>query len=412
MKIAQYIPFLIAVFSFSAVSAQRDTSLISKKSGKDTTAFVVDSSKQRDVIDVLLHILKKDTTGQSRVKAKKLAFSVLPGAGYSLSTGFALDISSNLAFYTTATHSENLSAIDFESVFDTHNQKIFESRSQIWFHNNDYKLTVDLRWKEYPTTTYGLGTSASALNADKINYQYYRISPVFFKRITGALYAGVGYTYDKHYNITQSGNSNGTVSDFTKYGFATQSASSGTVINLLFDNRQNPINPLNGGYASLIYRDDFTFLGSDSHWQELLIDLRRYIKVSPDRNNNILAFWSIIAVTSGNVPYLDLPYTASDTYNNSGRGYAEQRFRGKDELYLEGEFRFGITRNGLLGGAVFTNAESFSEYPSNNFVKIAPAAGAGIRIKVNKHSNTNVALDYAYGIYGSHGLFVNLGENF
>lgn len=79
---------------------------------------------------------------------------------------------------------------------------------------------------------------------------------------------------------------------------------------------------------------------------------------------------------------------------------------------MKPKYRFGILKNGLLGGAVFTNAESFSEFPSNRFVKIAPAAGAGIRIKINKHSNTNVALDYAYGIYGSHGLFVNLGENF
>jgi hypothetical protein len=413
MKMIKYLLLLIAIFGAQSSMAQQDTSARSKNAKvPQGQPSVIDSSKQIDAIDILRTIFLKNSPPNARLHAKKLVFSVIPGAGYSLSTGFAIDLSSNLAFYTTAAHHENLSAIDFESVLDTHNQKIFESRSQIWFDNNDYKLTVDLRWKEYPTTTYGLGTSASAINADKINYEYYRISPILFKRITGAFYAGAGFTLDKHYNITQSGNANGTVSDFTKYGFTTQSTSSGTIINLLFDNRLNPINPLNGAYASLIYRDDFTFLGSDSHWQQLSLDLRKYFKVSPDRNNNILAFWSILAFTNGNAPYLDIPYTAWDTYNNSGRGYAEQRFRGKDELYLEGEFRFGITKNGLLGGAVFTNAESFSEYPSNKFVKIAPAAGAGIRIKINKHSDTNVAIDYAYGIYGSRGLFVNLGENF
>jgi hypothetical protein len=60
---------------------------------------------------------------------------------------------------------------------------------------------------------------------------------------------------------------------------------------------------------------------------------------------------------------------------------------------------------------VFANAESFSELQTNRFEKIAPAAGAGLRLKINKHSNTNVCLDYAYGT-NSHGIFVNLGEMF
>ena len=38
--------------------------------------------------------------------------------------------------------------------------------------------------------------------------------------------------------------------------------------------------------------------------------------------------------------------------------------------------------------------------------------GFGIRIKVNKVSNTNIAIDYGFGLDGSHGFFVNLGELF
>jgi len=82
----------------------------------------------------------------------------------------------------------------------------------------------------------------------------------------------------------------------------------------------------------------------------------------------------------------------------------------KNELYLEGEYRFGILRNGLLGGVVFANGETFSGLNSG-FQRVAPALGTGLRIKINKHSDTNVCLDHAYGI-GSHGLFVNLGEMF
>ena len=413
MKTIKYLGLVITVFGFLKGSAQNDTLLIKKNAASEKIAgSIIDSSKQRDAIDFIAKIFHKNTPADSRLHAKKLVFSVVPAIGYSLTTGFAIDISSNVAFYTSANHDNNLSAVDLETVYDARNQKIIVSRSEIWFDKNKYKLTTDLRWTMFPIDTYGIGTTATTATSDHIIYKYYRISPILFERVAGAFYAGAGFTFDRHYDISQAGNTNGTVSDFTKYGFASKSTSSGTVINLLFDNRLNPINPLNGGYISLIYRDDFIFLGSDSHWQEVSLDLRKYFKVSPDRNNNILAFWSILAFTNGNVPYLDLPYTASDTYNNSGRGYPEQRFRGKNELYLEAEYRFGILKNGLLGGAVFSNAESFSELQTNRFVKIAPAAGAGLRIKINKHSDTNVCLDYAYGIYGSHGFFVNLGEMF
>jgi hypothetical protein len=405
LKTFKYLLFATTIFSFLKVKAQQET-FSSKKD-----AVVIDSSKQRDLIDFVAKILKKDTSGNKRLKAKKLLFSVVPAFGYSLTTGFAIDLTANVAFYTGPDHKENLSAIDGEAIVDTKNQKIFASRSEIWFADNSYKLITDLRFEKYPISTYGLGTTATNATEDPLVYNYVRAYATFFKKITGDLYGGVGYNYDYHYNITEAGTANGTISDYDKYGFSPQSTSSGVILNLLFDNRRNPINPLNGGYASIIYRDNFTFLGSDSKWQELQMDFRRYIRLSPT-SNNVLALWGIAAFNTGNVPYLDLPYTASDTYNNSGRGYPEQRFRGKNELYAEAEYRFGITNNGLLGGVVFSNAESFSEFQTNRFVKIAPAAGTGIRLKINKHSDTNVCIDYAVGIYGSHGVFVNLGEDF
>ncbi len=106
-----------------------------------------------------------------------------------------------------------------------------------------------------------------------------------------------------------------------------------------------------------------------------------------------------------------MPSNGWDTYGNTGRGYIQSRFAGKKMLYLESEFRFGITRNGLFGGVVFANAASYSEF-NNRFEVIQPAAGAGIRFKFNKFSRTNVAVDYAVGNGGSKGVFINLGEVF
>jgi hypothetical protein len=411
LKKFKYLLCLFSVLSSYSAYAQKDTLLVKTNTTEKPQLPIIDSSKQLDAIDILYRILGKTAAETKRQKSNKLNFSLVPAFGYSLSTGFAVDLTGNVAFYTSSTHTENLSEIDAEQIFDTKGQLIFTSRSEIWAHDNDYKFVTDLRLERYPEDTYGIGTGTTQAKENPIDFTYLRTYFTVFKKIVPDFYGGAGYNLDYHYNISQKGNADNTVSDFTKYGFAPQSTSSGFTLNLLYDSRRNKINPLGGGLASITYRDNYTFLGSDHNWQELNLEFKKFLKLS-DKSNNILAFWSIVQFTSGTVPYLDLPANGEDMYNNSGRGYPQDRFRGKNFLYLESEYRFGITKNGLIGGVVFANAESLSEFQTNRFQKVAPAAGTGLRVKINKHSDTNVCLDYAAGLYGSHGLFVNLGEMF
>jgi hypothetical protein len=61
---------------------------------------------------------------------------------------------------------------------------------------------------------------------------------------------------------------------------------------------------------------------------------------------------------------------------------------------------------------LFANFESFSEINTWKFQSVAPAGGVGLRVKLNKYSRTNIAIDYGFGRQGSRGFFVNLGEAF
>jgi len=403
-----YLLFAV-VFTCSNAFAQQKYSPGVKQKNSDTIA--ADSSNQKDIVDLFEKIISKNTSPEKRSAAGKFNFSVIPYGGYSLSTGYIADISANAGFYTASDHHQNLSVISSDLGYDSKIQKLLRIRSEIWGAANDFKVVSDLRYEIYPTDTYGLGTFSKLADADAIDYRYIRVYETVLKKITGSYYAGAGYNLDYHYNITATGNPDGSISDFMKYGQPKSSTSSGLNVDFLFDNRENPINPLGGAYASFIFRQNTTFLGSNNNWESAQADFRKYIKLSAN-SNNVLAIWSIAAFTWGDAPYLDLPATGSDMYNNSGRGYAIGRYRGKNELYLEAEYRFALTSNGILGAVLFANAESFSGLQTGSFEGVAPAAGTGIRIRVNKHSNSNICIDYGVGINGSRGLFVNLGEVF
>jgi hypothetical protein len=144
----------------------------------------------------------------------------------------------------------------------------------------------------------------------------------------------------------------------------------------------------------------------------LQVDIRHYIKL-PGSSNNVLSFWSYNNLTlAGTPPYLDMPSIGWDDYSNTGRGYVPGRYTGRNLLYFESEYRFGLTRNGLIGGVVFGNAESILKSTTSGLHDVIPGGGFGLRIKVNKYSNTNVAIDYGFGIGGSRGFFFNVGEVF
>jgi hypothetical protein len=378
---------------------------------KPDSAIQADTVKQTDVIDLLNQAFKRKNASNER-PARKANFSIVPNAGYSLTTGYLVDISGNVGFYTSTDHlHQNLSALDEDLDYDSKNQKVALIRGEVWGGNNDYKLVADVRWEQFPEYTYGLGTLTTNNQANPIDFKYQRTYLTVYKKIIPNYYVGMGYNLDYYYGISEKGTLDNTISDFKKYGEPSQTTSSGLDLNFLFDNRKNPINPKNGGYVDITYRQNMDILASNSNWSSLHIDFRRYFKLST-QSNNILAVWSILWFTYGNVPYLDLPATGQDMFNNSGRGYIQGRFTGKNMIYLETEYRFGLTKNGLLGGVVFANGQSLSEYSTNSFKSIAPATGAGLRLKFNKHSDTNVCIDYGYGFKGSQGFFLNLGEVF
>ena len=386
-------------------SLRVETSVMPDSSG------VLDKVEDKDIMDILGQLKRKSKREVMEArdrKPQKVQYSIVPAIGYTLSTGFVGLLSANAAFYVSDSATTNISSVSTSFNYSQYNQITIPIQANIWTRDNGYNVITEWRYFKYPQDTYGLGGQSLLENADRIDYSHIRLHQTVLRNITGAFYLGLGYHLDYRWKIKQEGINE----DVSAYGLPSKSVSSGVVANVLYDSRKNSINPIGGVYANARYRNNLKVLGSDTHWESLVLEFRKYVNF-PKGSRNTLAFWDFNWLTlSGKPPYLDLPSTSWDPSNNTGRGYIQGRFRSPNMLYFESEYRFAITQNGLLGGVVFGNAQSFSNWPAQKFNKIAPGAGMGIRIKINKTSRTNIAVDYGFGVKGSRGLFVNLGEVF
>ncbi len=392
---------LVMILNFITVNAE--TGVVLKKDSIH--------SELKDIVDILqggfkTH-LRKDPKS---LNGNGPFLSIIPVVGYSLQSGLTGAIVTNTSFYTD-NNKTRFSNLLVNGYYSQYHQYWFTANSNIFFEKYKIHLVGDSRYYNFPTETFGLGTDSKLSDALDIKFSYLRISQIVYRELIKSIFVGAGYNLDYHWNITTDTIQGKALTDLKKYQKGQRSVSSGISLNILFDNRKNSVNPEKGSYANIQYRPNMTLLGSDTNWQSLLVDLRHYIKF-PESSGNVLALWNYYNFTlQGTPPYLDTPSVGWDAYSNTGRGYVPGRYTGKNFMYLESEYRITISRNGLLGGVIFGNIENVFQKWSDSHT-IIPGGGVGIRIKMNKHSNTNLAIDYGFGVGGSQGLFFNLGEVF
>ena len=393
--------FFVFIISFKGLFAQADT-------------LTPQVSKQKDMGDVINSLSRHKKTDSSKVlsEVKKYHFSFVPAVGYTLQTGFAGIASANLAYKTDTNSITKVSSISTSFTYSQYRQSIIPFLLNIWTKNNKYNIISDNRFIEYPSDIYGLGGRTDPNQGITINFSGLKLHETLLRSINKNLFVGVGVYYDHFWNIKAIDSLKPRANMRLNRTLGKKEIASGLAFKVLYDNRLNQLNPTDGVFANVVFRPNFTFMGSQTNWQSLLVDLRTYITL-PSKSNNVLSLWSLNWLTTGGVPpYLLLPSTGWDDQYNTGRGYIQGRFRGDNMYYAEGEYRFQISRNGLFGGVVFLNAEKFSGEISKQFSTVAPGYGVGVRLKLNKFSGANLCVDYGFGENGSKGFFVNLGEVF
>lgn len=344
---------------------------------------------------------------------------------------FGLSLSSNFRF--TSEKETKISSAILTSDYTTLNQLMFALKTNIFTPGNKWVFSGD--WRFYVTSqpTYGLGTGYSKYPEDDLHnieqpmeFNMLRFHETASVQIARNTFMGLGVYYDWISEIDDKllDVENGVYTSHylynTKYDFDLESTTSvGLALSLSYDSRDLPNNASKGAYLSFTYKFYESMLGNRYDSGNVYLDLRKYVPLST-KNTNKLAFWFLgNFVTHGRLPYMNLTSIGWDQRGTSGRGYKQGRFRGENFLYTEAEFRGDLPiqkekHPERWGYVVFANVSTLSSNMDEIklFNSLAPGYGVGLRLMLKKVSKSNLTIDYARGLNGQGGVYINYNEMF
>ncbi|HQF47565.1 MAG TPA: BamA/TamA family outer membrane protein [Flavobacterium alvei] len=358
-------------------------------------------------------------------------FLIIPIIGSQPATGFSYGFVTQYTFKGKKID-DKYSSINLGATFTEKKQLLLNFKNSVMLKNNNIYLSGDWRFYIFSQPNYGLGTDiiprASKdddfdLNALKepMNYNYFKFHQTASWEVKNNYYVGAGVHLDWYTTITDE-NLDIANGQFTnhynysqKYGFNDKEyVVNGASLNLLYDSRDNQINTNRGMFANINYRFNPALTKSQYASSVLFMEYRYFLPLSKYNEQHVFSLWATGQfVTTGNVPYLNLPSIGWDQRSRSGKGYTQGLFRGQKMVYLETEYRFPITCNQLISGTLFANFTSASDKDRDIklFQYIQPAVGVGLRILIDKATRTNLIFNYAWGRH-SKAFYLNAGESF
>jgi len=382
-----------------------------------------ETPEQIDIFDYYRRLRKKDLPGQIEPwDYRKMMIAFAPVIGAKPSSGILLGAAGNVAFFRGDPSTTRISSVVASLTFSTKKQTALTERFTMFSRDDRFRFEGDHRAQWTSLETYDLGTTADTTVGVEARFDFFRLHQSAYLHLGPALYAGGGLYFDNHTNVrpAEGQEASWAESPYVQYSEAQglpleSQVSAGISVDLMSDTRDSFINASRGWLGKASYRTLFDgFLGGDSTWQKLTLDVRTYQPLSHDARHK-LAFWFFTdMVVGGTAPYFDLPGTGLDTYGRSARGFSEGQFRGERLAYGEIEYRATLTANGLLGMVAFLNTTTVTNLMGEEhlFDRFATGGGAGLRLLINKRSKTNLCLDFGFGVQGSRGIYLAVQEAF
>jgi hypothetical protein len=144
--------------------------------------------------------------------------------------------------------------------------------------------------------------------------------------------------------------------------------------------------------------------GSRREYQTYKISYNGFRSVA---NKQIFAYRAMACSANGSVPFYDLCLYG---FNSDLRGYTTGEFQNRRMFATQAEYRIELPKR--FGAVAFAGvggtARRWNDFRSD---QLLPAAGAGLRFKLDKRNHINYRIDVAFGRAGRT-ISIGLGEAF
>ena len=336
--------------------------------------------------------------------AKKNHLLVLPVIARSIETSWSFGTAISSTFHVNKKDSlirtSNLQSL---VLYSLKKQFIAAVNGTIYFPGEKYILSQQLSYSFFPDKFWGLGRMAPDSNAEPYDFRQFYVYLHGQRALARHLFIGALYEYQRLIKVDYKP---GGLFDKENVPGRNGYQVSGLGGSFTYDTRNEAFAPDRGIFLQGSFNHFARFLGSDFTYTNYVVDVRSFIRTY---KKQVLALQAYAFLNNGNVPLRSL---ASFGGANSMRGYYDGRYRDKDQVVLQAEYRAPLYRR--LGAVAFGGVGNVShncDYLSTRALKYS--YGGGLRIALTKSDRLNLRLDYGISRGGkSSGFYFQLGEAF
>lgn len=335
---------------------------------------------------------KKDTTG-----GMQSGIYPLPILFFTPETGLAGGAAA-LYLYRDSL-AQRASSVTGDIIYTAKKQIIIELSGDQYFDGGNYRLLSDVLFQKYPSKFFGIGNRTSSADEENYTPQSFVVHATLYRKIYSNINGGPFFRYENvSMKETNPGGQlvRGTITG-SKGG---TSAGVGLVAN--WDSRDNTFASRSGSLyqvTALFYRGAF---GSDFTYNDVQFETRNFFEIVPEQ---VFAVQTAGEFIDGAAPFQNLTKFGGQ---NLLRGYFDGRYRDKNGIAVQAEYRIPVWRRfGLVG---FVGAAQVSDKVSRfAIVRFWVAGGVGLRFSWNPKERVNIRLDYGVG-NNSSGMYITVTE--
>jgi hypothetical protein len=339
-------------------------------------------------------------TAATADSTRRRGVSVLPALGYAPETGVVVGAAVFTLRRNPRDSSVRPSSFNAVATRSVRAQSVVRVASEVWAHQNRGRAFGFAQYARVPFTFFGIGRGSGAVEED-FTPETVTLYAEAQRRFGRGWYVGGGTEFARL--TLPRVEAGGALAADTILG-----SRGSRVLSMLalvsYDTREDVFQPRRGQFVQFTLLGAPRALGSEFGHGRITVDARGYRAVT---RRAVVAWQAFADHVDGDVPFDRLATIGGSAI---ARGYLAGRFRDREAVALQGEWRQAI--RGRLGVVLFGGAAQVGAGTGDVFrATPLPFGGGGVRWRLQPNERLAVRIDYGF-TRDSRGFYLAVGEAF